>query len=70
MAHQHTYQNLAVRPRHRKSHTPKEWLDLKPRIAFLYCEQDMKLADVMELMKEEFQFDATYAQVVLHLHLR
>ena len=43
-----------------KSPSSEQWLALKPRINYLYCEMDMNLKDVMQLMGLEYGFYATY----------
>jgi hypothetical protein len=50
---------FAVRPKYNRSHSAQEWLRVKPLIANLYCEQDLKLKHVMDLMREEHHYDAT-----------
>ena len=59
MCFQPQRRSVAVRPRSAKSPSPERWLELKARISYLYCDMDMNLKVVMELMKLEYQFDAT-----------
>jgi Clr5 domain len=69
MSHHHRYNHLDACSGARKSHSAKEWLARKPRIAYLYCKQDLTLQQVMELMRQEANFDATVKMYKSHITL-
>lgn len=48
-----------VRTKVAKSPSQEQWLNLKPRITYLYREVDMSLKEVMELISIEYDFHAT-----------